>query len=69
METDEIIRNLEVTRAKYEARVSELEATIDAMEVEHEATVEALQNAIGRQAFEIRSLRGMIRVQAAEADA
>lgn len=65
MDTDDTLRLI----ATFEARISELEATIDSMEVEHEATVEALENALGRQAFEIRMLKGLLQVREAETDA
>lgn len=52
MDTDDTLRLI----ATFEARIAELEATIDAMEVQHEAVVEAFEDKLGKQAFQIRML-------------
>lgn len=65
MDTDDTLKLI----ATFEAKIAQLEATIDLMEVEHEAVKEALYASLGAQAFKIRSLEGELLIRRGETDA
>ena len=63
METDEVVKNLEALRARYEAQISELEAEMDLMYLRYELEREELTAKIGDPMRQVVELGGSPRGQ------
>lgn len=63
METDEVVKNLEALRARYEAQIEELAAEMDLMHLRYEREAEGLRSKVNDLLRQIVELGGSPRGQ------